>query len=170
MDTRIEIIEGDITTLNVDAIVNAANPSLMGGGGVDHAIHKVAGPELKEACRPLRGCHTGFSKMTKGFNLPAKNVIHTVGPVWYGGHKSEEALLKSCYLTCLELMLENNLTTIAFPSISTGAYKFPFEKATKIALTTIDEFLKDNGTLKQITIVAFGEKDFKNYNRIANKI
>ena len=167
MDKRIKIIQEDITALNVDAIVNAANPSLMGGGGVDGAIHRIAGPELKEACRPLRGCHTGFSKITKGFKLPAKYVIHTVGPVWYGGEKSEESLLKSCYETSLKLMLKHDLKTIAFPSISTGAYRFPFDKACKIALTTINEFLSKNETIEQIIIVAFEEKDFKNYTRIA---
>ncbi len=129
MDSRIILIQVDITELDVDAIVNAANPSLMGGGGVDGAIHRKAGVELKEACRPLRGCHTGFSKITSGFKLKAKWVIHTVGPVWYGGHKSEEKLLESCYHTSMELCAEKQIESIAFPSISTGAYKFPFDKA-----------------------------------------
>jgi O-acetyl-ADP-ribose deacetylase (regulator of RNase III) len=168
MNKRIEIIQADITTLTVDAIVNAANSSLMGGGGVDGAIHRTAGPELKEECRPLRGCKTGFSKITKGYNLPSKHIIHTVGPVWYGGDKNEEDLLRSCYQTSMELMVEHSLTTIAFPSISTGAYRFPFDKACKIALETINDFLNENDVVDKVYIIAFGDKDFKNYNRIYN--
>ena len=166
MNTNIIIIKGDITTLEVDAIVNAANPSLMGGGGVDHAIHRAAGPELKEACRPLRGCHTGFAKITEGFNLKAKHVIHTVGPVWNNGTNAEEQLLASAYRTCMEIALKHNLTSIAFPSISTGAYRFPFEKATLIAKNTITEFITKNNYSVDITIVAFDDKDFKRMNKI----
>lgn len=169
MNERIKIILGDITDLDVDAIVNAANPSLMGGGGVDHAIHKAAGPELKEACRPLRGCHTGFAKITDGFNLKAKHVIHAVGPVWNNGMKSEEQLLASTYQSCLEIAKENKLKTIAFPSISTGAYRFPFELATSIASKTINDFLAINEYPHEVTIVAFDEKDFKRMNKIYNE-
>lgn len=169
MNNQIKIIKGDITTLEVDAIVNAANPSLMGGGGVDHAIHKAAGPELKEACRPLRGCHTGFAKITPGFNLKATYVIHAVGPVWNNGTNAEEQLLASAYRTCLELASENDIKTIAFPSISTGAYRFPFEKATKIARDTINDFLAKNNNRIEVTIVAFDDKDFNRMNKIYNE-
>lgn len=169
MNNQIKITKGDITTLKVDAIVNAANPSLMGGGGVDHAIHKAAGPELKEACRPLRGCHTGFAKITPGFHLKAKYVIHAVGPVWNNGTNAEEQLLASAYRTCLELASENDIKSIAFPSISTGAYRFPFEKATKIARDTIRHFLANNKTLIEVTIVAFDDKDFIRMNKIYNE-
>ncbi len=167
---KIKIIKGDITALNVEAIVNAANPSVMGGGGVDHAIHRGAGPELKEACRPLRGCHTGFAKITPGFNLTAKYVIHAVGPVWNNGTNAEEQLLASAYRTSLEVAVENNIKTIAFPSISTGAYRFPFEKATKIARDTINVFLAKNTTLIEVTIVAFDDKDFNRMNKIYNEL
>lgn len=167
MNAKIKIIEGDITTLEVDAIVNAANPSLMGGGGVDGAIHNAAGPELKEACRPLRGCHTGDAKITPGFKLKAKYVIHTVGPVWNNGTQAEEMLLASAYRRSLEVAVENGVKTIAFPSISTGAYRFPFEKATTIALTTMHEFLKSHESIAQITFVAFGQKDYEQMLRVA---
>lgn len=166
---RIQIIKGDITTLEVDAIVNAANPSLMGGGGVDHAIHRAAGPELKEACRPLRGCHTGFAKLTDGFNLKAKYVIHAVGPVWNNGTNAEEVLLASAYRSCLEIAKEKQLNSIAFPSISTGAYRFPFELATKIAKETISNFLDKNDFPKKVILVAFDDKDFKRMNKIYNE-
>lgn len=170
MDQRIEIIQADITKLNVGAIVNAANSSLMGGGGVDGAIHRAAGPELKERCRSLRGCKTGQSKITEGFKLPAKHIIHTVGPVWYGGHKNEVELLTSCYKTSLVLCKENGLKTIAFPSISTGAYKFPFDMAAQIALKTINDFLNESSTIVKVSIVTFSEKDFKSYQREFQKM
>ncbi len=169
MNSKIEIIQGDITTLEVDAIVNAANNSLMGGGGVDHSIHRAAGSELKEACRPLRGCRTGFAKITPGFKLPAKYVIHAVGPVWNNGTNNEEELLASAYKVSLKLAVENNIKTIAFPSISTGAYRFPFDKATKIAILTIEKFLKENTILEKVTFVAFSEKDYNRMKKINNE-
>ena len=163
---KIEITKGDITELFVDAIVNAANPSLMGGGGVDGAIHRAAGKELAEFCRTLRGCHTGDAKISPGFKLRAKNVIHTVGPVWNNGTNSEEDLLASAYRRSLEIAVENGVKTIAFPSISTGAYRFPFEKATQIAKTEIENFLRGNPSIEKVIIVAFDEKDFKRMNKI----
>jgi len=163
---KIKVIKGDITELSVDAIVNAANPSLMGGGGVDGAIHRAAGKELAEFCRTLRGCHTGDAKISPGFSLKAGKVIHTVGPVWNNGTKSEEALLASAYRRSLEVAIENGVRTIAFPSISTGAYRFPFEKATEIAKAEIENFLRTNPSIEKVTIVAFDEKDFKRMNKI----
>ncbi|TYP00165.1 O-acetyl-ADP-ribose deacetylase (regulator of RNase III) [Geothermobacter ehrlichii] len=138
---RYRLVLGDITRLKVDAIVNAANRTLLGGGGVDGAIHRAAGPELRETCRRLGGCETGDAKMTPGFALPAAHVIHTVGPVWKGGGRDEEGLLASCYRNCLRLALENGLRSVAFPSISTGAYGFPVEKACRIALNEVAAFV-----------------------------
>ncbi len=168
MNPRIEIIKADITTLAVEAIVNAANNSLMGGGGVDGAIHRAAGPELLEACRRLRGCETGNAKITAGFNLPAKFIIHAVGPVWYGGDKNEANLLRQCYANSLQLALENNCKTIAFPAISTGAYRFPFRQATQIALQTIAAFLENNALPEKVILVAFSDSDMKQYNALAH--
>ncbi len=162
---KIEIIQADITTLNVDAIVNAANNALMGGGGVDWAIHEAAGNELQEACRLLKGCETGMSKMTLGFNLPAKYIIHTVGPVWNNGTKNETALLQSCYQTALQLACEHELKTIAFPSISTGAYRFPFNKASKIAFETVTIFLETHQFPEKVVFVLFSEKDVEQFKR-----
>jgi O-acetyl-ADP-ribose deacetylase (regulator of RNase III) len=167
---NIEIIKADITKLQVDAIVNAANNSLMGGGGVDGAIHRAAGKELSEECRTLKGCATGQSKITKGYQLPASFVIHTVGPVWNNGTANEEALLKSCYQTALQLALENHLKTIAFPSISTGAYRFPFDKATKIAYQTITDFLKEHEQIEKVYLVCFSDKNLEQMARVIKTI
>ena len=167
---RLIVIQGDITQLDVDAIVNAANSSLMGGGGVDGAIHRAAGPQLKEACRPLGGCPTGEAKITEGFNLKAMYVIHTVGPVWNNGTQYEEALLASAYRRSLEVANEHGVRTIAFPSISTGAYRFPFEKATTIALREITAFLEEHDSPKAVTLVAFSERDYQQMKSIRKKL
>lgn len=165
----IEIIQGDITKQNVDAIVNAANKSLLGGGGVDGAIHRAAGPELLKECRTLNGCETGKAKITKGYNLPAKFVIHTPGPVWHGGTKNEPALLASCYRSCLELASEYGCKTVDFPSISTGVYHFPLEKASVIAISTIKEYLDAHPEIERVRMVCFDEKTKKHYeNALAN--
>jgi O-acetyl-ADP-ribose deacetylase (regulator of RNase III) len=160
---NIELIQADITKLPVDAIVNAANNSLMGGGGVDGAIHRAAGPLLKEACRLLKGCATGQSKITPGFDLPATYVIHTVGPVWNNGTQNEESLLASCYRTSLELALAHGIKTLAFPSISTGAYRFSFNKAARIAHSIISDFQARHTAIEKVYLVCFGEKDLEQY-------
>lgn len=160
---RIQLIQEDITTLDVDAIVNAANHSLLGGGGVDGAIHQAAGIELVEACRKLNGCATGDAKITKGFKLPAKYVIHTVGPIWNGGNSSEHKLLASCYKRTLEIAVEYNCKTIAFPNISTGIYHFPKEEAAQIAIKTTFEFLKNNSTIEKVYFVCFSKENYKIY-------
>lgn len=165
METRIEIIIDDITKQNVDAIVNAANNALLGGGGVDGAIHNVAGNELLTECRTLNGCETGQAKITKGYKLPAKYIIHTVGPIWNDGQNNENELLANCYINCLKLAVENNIKTIAFPSISTGIYGFPIDKASEIALNEILSFLKENKMIELVKIVCFGQNDYNIYNK-----
>lgn len=155
---------GDITKVDADAIVNAANTSLLGGGGVDGAIHRAAGPELLAECRMLHGCKTGQAKITKGYRLPARYVIHTPGPVWNGGGKKEEQLLQSCYRSCLELAAEHGCRTVAFPSISTGIYRFPLEKASAIAVGTILDFLKTHPDMK-VQMVCFDRETFRHYQK-----
>ncbi len=155
---RVEVVEGDITKQSVDAIVNAANTTLLGGGGVDGAIHRAAGPELLAECRTLGGCATGQAKITKGYWLPAKWIIHTVGPVWRDGAHGEDDLLASCYRSCFELAARHGLRTIAFPSISTGAYGFPMERAARIAVREVKAFLESNLSVEQVRLVCFGAR------------
>ena len=163
---KIEIINTDITRLAVDAIVNAANNSLTGGGGVDGAIHSAAGSQLRQYCITLKGCKTGHAKISPGFNLPAKHVIHAVGPVWNNGTEDEENLLAMCYTNSLQLAVENKIRTIAFPCISTGAYRFPFDKAAITVLKAINDFLNKQNSIDKIFLVVFGEKDLNHYRRI----
>lgn len=163
---EIEIIQGDITKLKVDAIVNAANVSLCGGGGVDGAIHRVAGKDLLAECRTLGGCNTGFAKITKGYNLPAKYIIHAVGPVWYGGHKNEEELLASCYRECLKIAVDYEIQSIAFPAISCGSYRFPIDKACDIAINEVASFLDKNSVEIKVIFVCFDEKLEKAFKKV----
>jgi O-acetyl-ADP-ribose deacetylase (regulator of RNase III) len=165
---RIEIMKGDITTLKLDAIVNAANRSLLGGGGVDGAIHRAAGPELLIECRKIGGCSTGMAKITKGYNLPAKYVIHTVGPV-YGGTDEDRRLLSDCYSNSLKLAVKNQITTIAFPAISCGAYGYPLKEACSVAIDTTCDFLKNNHTLKKVVFILFSAQDCDVYKRYLKK-
>ncbi len=155
---RLQTVLGDITKQSVDAIVNAANCSLLGGGGVDGAIHRAAGPELLTECRTLHGCETGQAKITKGYRLPAKHVIHTPGPVWHGGNNGEAELLASCYRSCLTLASENGCKTVDFPSISTGVYHFPLDKAAAIASKTIKEYLDAHPEIERVRMVCFDER------------
>lgn len=163
---RIELFKGDITRLKVDAIVNAANTSLLGGGGVDGAIHRGAGPELLDFCKTLNGCNTGEAKISPGFKLPAKFVIHTVGPVWKGGEYNEDSLLAGCYSNSLRLAIENKIKTIAFPSISTGVYRFPTERAARIAIHETGKILKENITIKKIIFVCFDDGTYSIYKTL----
>jgi O-acetyl-ADP-ribose deacetylase len=158
-------VEGDITRLRVDAIVNAANTSLLGGGGVDGAIHQAAGPELLEACRKLNGCATGDAKATPGFRLPAKWVFHAVGPVWNGGSHREDELLAGCYRRCLELAREHAVRLIAFPAISTGVYRFPPERAARIAIQTVRTHIEDSG-VEEVQFVCFNNATLSIYERL----
>jgi len=157
---RIEVIQGDITELQVEAIVNAANESLLGGGGVDGAIHRAAGPQLLEECRALKGCPTGQAKLTQGYGLRAQWVIHTVGPVWRGGKDRERELLASCYRNCLELAAQKGFRSIAFPSISTGVYGFPMELAADIAFSQMKAHLLQEGPIERILMACFDERAF----------
>jgi O-acetyl-ADP-ribose deacetylase (regulator of RNase III) len=155
---RMIVVQGDITAQAVDAIVNAANERLLGGGGVDGAIHRAAGAELLEACRRIGGCPTGQARITPGFRLPARHVIHTVGPVWYGGDRGEADLLASCYRRSLALAAEHELATVAFPGISTGIYGYPLEDATRIAVTTVAAVLAGPTTVREVRFVTFGDQ------------
>lgn len=160
---RVEVVRGDITRLEVDAIVNAANTSLLGGGGVDGAIHRAAGPGLVQECRMLRGCGVGEAKITSGHRLPARHVIHTVGPVWQGGGAGEDELLQSCYRNSLQLAADHGLRTVAFPAISTGVYRFPVERAAGVAVREVLRFLGDAPLPEKVVLVAFGEETHQSY-------
>ena len=164
---RLLIVKGDIVKMKTEAIVNAANTSLLGGGGVDGAIHRAAGPQLLEECVSLNGCSTGDAKITNGYKLHAKYVIHTPGPIWRGGNKGEAELLASCYKSCFKIALENNIKSISFPSISTGVYHFPIEKAARIALREITAFLKENHSFEKVVVVCFDEQTLKSYKSAA---
>lgn len=166
LKAKLLLVKNDITTMKVDAIVNAANSQLTGGGGVDGAIHRVAGSELLEECKTLKGCPTGSAKVTKAYNLPCKYVIHTVGPVWRGGNSNETELLKSCYNTSLEIANSRNLKSIAFPNISTGVYGFPKEAAAEIAVNAVKQFMLNNNSLEQIFFVCFDEENYKMYETL----
>lgn len=162
----VKIVKGDITELEVDAVVNAANPTLLGGGGVDGAVHRAAGPRLQAACAMLGGCPTGSAKLTQAYDLPARYVIHAVGPVWEGGEHGEDLLLASCYRTVMELANENWVKSIAFPCISTGAFGFPFERACGIALSEIFLALDSGSRVKQVSCVCFSDEDYETYQQI----
>jgi O-acetyl-ADP-ribose deacetylase len=163
---KIDIVRGDITKLDVDAIVNAANTTLLGGGGVDGAIHRAAGPELLAECRTLGGCQPGEAKLTRGYRLPARFVIHTVGPVWAGGKRHEPQILANCFRNSLQLAVENRIKTIAFPAISCGAYGYPIQEATRIALETTREFLEENDKIDKVLFVLWTEDIYQAYRRL----
>jgi O-acetyl-ADP-ribose deacetylase (regulator of RNase III) len=167
---EISIRQGDITRLDTDAIVNAANRTLLGGGGVDGAIHRAAGPELLEACRKLGGCPTGEAKITPGYRLTARYVIHTVGPVWHGGGSREAQLLAGCYRNSLKLAGEHGLHSIAFPAISTGVYGYPFEAASRIAIQEADSFLRAPGTIEEVVFILYGRRDYEGFRQIFTEV
>lgn len=166
---RIELVLGDITKQQVDAIVNAANATLLGGGGVDGAIHRAAGPKLLEECRKLGGCSTGEARITQGYKLPAKWIIHTVGPVWHGGGRAEDKLLAACYRNSLTLAEQHGIKTIAFPCISTGAYGFPYERAATTAVEEIRKFLEGSTTIEKVVFVCFLKRDCECYAQLLKK-
>jgi len=163
LENRIEVVDGDLTRLRVDAIVNAANTSLLGGGGVDGAIHRAAGPELVAECRMLHGCRPGEAKLTDGYRLPARWVIHTVGPVWQGGEKGEDQVLANAWRNSLKLAAEKEMDTVAFPSISTGVYRFPLERAAAIAVREVVDFLRWNPHPRKVIVCAFGAEAYRTY-------
>ncbi|MDJ0724513.1 MAG: O-acetyl-ADP-ribose deacetylase [Prochloraceae cyanobacterium] len=167
---QILVVKGDITQQKVDAIVNAANTSLLGGGGVDGAIHRAAGPQLLEECRQIGGCATGDAKITRGYNLPAKCVIHTVGPVWKGGKQGEDYLLASCYRRSLEIAAENQIKSIAFPAISTGVYRYPIAAATKISVTEVKKYLENENTIESAIFVCFSPEIYDCYQKSIEEI
>jgi len=166
---KLEILQGDITKLEIEAIVNAANKTLLGGGGVDGAIHRAAGPKLREECRTLGGCETGDAKLTKGYNLPAKFVIHTVGPVWRGGKSGEAEKLASCYRRCFEVAHEHGIRSLAFPAISTGAYGYPIEEAAEIAIRTTRDCLEKYPEIDRVVFVLFSARDYEVYRRLLDE-
>ncbi len=168
MTERFKVIKGDITRQEVEAVVNAANKSLLGGGGVDGAIHRAAGPELLQECKTLNGCETGEAKITKGYSLPAEWVIHTVGPIWQGGSNHEDELLAKCYKNTLELAVNKGIKTIAFPSISTGAYRFPIPRAAAIAVKEITSFLEEDKSFEKVLMVCFNEETYQEYIKKVN--
>ena len=170
MSAKIEVVKTDITTLAVDAIVNAANTSLLGGGGVDGAIHRAAGPELFDECYQIGGCPTGEARLTKGYRLPAKFVIHTVGPVWSGGERGEPELLASCYRSVFKIARENGLRTLAFPAISCGVYRFPVERAVKIAVGETVAELIGSDAIEKVIFACFGDEIFGAYQRAVDKL
>jgi len=170
MTSRIEVVKTDITTLEVDAIVNAANESLLGGGGLDGAIHRAAGPELFDECYQIGGCPTGEARLTKGYKLPAKFVIHTVGPVWSGGERGEPELLKSCYESVFKIARENGIRSLAFPAISCGVYRFPVERAVKIAVGETVAELVSSDAIQKVTFACFGDEVFKAYQLEVDKL
>jgi O-acetyl-ADP-ribose deacetylase (regulator of RNase III) len=163
---RLKVLEGDITRQKVDAVVNAANSSLLGGGGVDGAIHRAAGPELLAECRTLGGCPAGEARITRGYRLPARHVIHTVGPVWQGGDAGEEELLANCYRNSLTLLREHGLRSVAFPAISCGAYGFPIDRAAAIAVAEIRSFLEADAGLERVLVVCFGRDVYDSYHDV----
>lgn len=167
---KLGVLQGDITKLATDAIVNAANESLLGGGGVDGAIHRAAGPQLLLECRSLKGCNTGEAKITQGYDLPAKWIIHTVGPIWSNGRSGEPEALRSCYLECLKLAVQHNIKTLAFPAISCGVYGFPIDQAARIAIGTTIEFLKTEQSLDGVSFVCFSDEDYDVYVEVFGEL